>query len=67
VPYDKSELQDINNGLNLSMSNSCITSDHIFQIKDNNKHAVSKLKPHKGEGSSALTSDHVINAGDDLM
>jgi len=66
VPYEKCELQDIINGLNLSMSDSCVTSDHIFKIKDI-KHAVSKLKPHKGEGSSALTSDHVVNAGDDLM
>jgi len=48
------------------MSDSCVTSDLIFQIKDI-KHAVSKLKPHKGEGSSASTCDHVVNAGDDLM
>jgi len=66
VPYDKSELQDVINGLNLSMSDSCVTSDHKLKIKEI-KHAVSKLKPHNGEYSSALTSDHVVNAGDDLI
>jgi len=56
------------NGLNLSLSDDAgITSDHIFQIKDI-KHAVSIWKPNKVEAcSSALTSDHVVNAGDDFM
>jgi len=49
VPYDECELQDIINDLKLSMSDSSVTSDHIFQIKDI-KYAVSKLKPHVGEG-----------------
>ena len=40
VPYDKSELHDIMKGLNLSLSDLRVTSDHIFQIKDV-KHAVS--------------------------
>jgi len=31
------------------------------------KHAVSKLKPNKSEGSSALASDHVVNAGDNFI
>jgi len=53
VPYDKSELQDIINDLKLSMSDSRVTSDHIFQMKVI-KRAVSKLKPHKGEGSAAV-------------
>ena len=66
MPYDKSELQDIMNNLNLAMLDSCVTSDHIFQMKDI-KYAVSKLKPHKGEGSSALMSDHIVNAGDDFL
>jgi len=66
VPYDKSELHYIINDVKLSMSDSSVTSDHIFQIKDI-KHAVSKLKPHVGEGSLSLTSDHVVNAGNDFM
>jgi len=41
---------------------------HIGQYISNWRyHAVSKLKPNTGEGSSALTSDHIVNAGDDFM
>lgn len=29
--------------------------------------AISRLKVHKNEGSSDLSSDHIINAGNDLM
>ena len=31
------------------------------------RHAVSRLKAHKNDGSTGLTSDHIINAGDDCF
>jgi len=34
VPYDRSELHDIKNGMNLSLSDSCITSDHTPYISN---------------------------------
>ena len=52
--------------MNVSLGNSAYTSDHLFSINDV-KQAVLKLKPHKSEGCSKLTSDHIINAGDDIL
>jgi len=67
VPYDKSELRDIMNGLNASLSDDlCVASEHVFQINDI-KHAVSKLKHVKVDVSSGLTSDHVVHAGDEFI
>jgi hypothetical protein len=43
-----------------------ITSDHILNVADI-KDAVSKLKSHKGDGSSYLISDHIVNAGDEFL
>jgi hypothetical protein len=60
VPYNKDELQDIINNLNLSMSDSVITSDLMSNTRFLN------LKPRKGDGSSDLMSDHVVNVGDDF-
>lgn len=66
MPYNKDELQDIITNLNLSISDSSFTSEHIFNVNDA-KFAVSKLKPHKGEDNSGLMSDHIVNAGDDFL
>ena len=66
VPYNSTELQDIIKDLNVSLSDPACASDHLFNIKDI-KQAVSKLKPHKNEGCSELTSDHLINANDDFL
>ena len=66
VPYNNDELQDIIKDLNASLCDPSCTSDHLFSINDI-KQAVSKLKPHKNEGCSELTSDHLINANDDFL
>ena len=66
VPYNSVELQDIIKDLNVSLGDPTCTSDHLFSINDI-KQAVSKLKPHKNEGCSELTSDHIINANDDFF
>jgi hypothetical protein len=34
VPYNKDELQDIIHNLNLPMSDSIITSDHLFHVTE---------------------------------
>jgi hypothetical protein len=43
-----------------------VNSDCIFDV-NNVKSAVSRLKPHKNEGCSDLSYDHIINAGDDCF
>jgi hypothetical protein len=63
VPYNNVELQDIIKNLNVSLGDPACTSDHLFRINDIKK-AVFKLKPHKDEGCSELTSAHIINAND---
>jgi Reverse transcriptase (RNA-dependent DNA polymerase)/Endonuclease/Exonuclease/phosphatase family len=66
VPYDRVDMQNILNGLNLTLTDSPITADCIFNLYDI-KAAVSRLKAHKRDGSSALSSDHITNAGDDCL
>lgn len=50
------------NDLDKKLANSHISPDFIFGISDVRR-AVNKLKAHKHEGGSALSSDHIINVG----
>jgi len=45
--------------LNSSLSDSCVTSDHAFQMKDI-KHTNSKFKPIKCEGLKAVQLQRLI-------
>jgi hypothetical protein len=54
------------NDLDKKLANSHISPDFIFGISDVRR-AVNKLKAHKHEGGSDLSSDHIINAGDDCF
>ena len=51
---------DVNNLLRIVSS----SADCIFHLRDV-KSAVSHLKTHKMDGSTGLTSDHIIKAGED--
>ena len=66
VPYDVSEMQIIQNDVNNLLKNVSSCADCIFNLCDV-KSAVSHLKAHKNDGSTGLTSDHIINAGDDCF
>jgi len=57
-------MYDIVSSLNTVLIDSPITSDSIINFIYV-KAAVSRLKPHKREGCSELSSDNIINAGDD--
>ena len=54
-------MQHIIGYVQTQLANTTFSEDCIFNINDIKK-AVSKLKAHKSEGSSDLTSDHIINA-----
>jgi hypothetical protein len=65
VPYDSKEMQDFITDLNNSLAGRSMNTDcffHVNEIKD----AVSKLNRHKREGFSDLSTDHVLNAPNDL-
>jgi hypothetical protein len=65
VPYDTKEMQDFIADLNNSLAGRSMNADcffHVNEIKD----AVSKLNRHKREGFSDLSTDHVLNAPNDL-
>jgi hypothetical protein len=64
VAYDESEMQALIEDLNSTLANTPVIDDCMFNLNEI-KAAISQLKAHKSEGSSALTSDHVINAADD--
>ena len=65
VPYETSELRDILDDIEISLSNGSV--DRHFIISCDEIHAaVIKLKPHKGDGNSGLCSDYFIHAGRDL-
>jgi hypothetical protein len=68
VPYNVFEMQEIIDGVQAQLANRPTTSseDRVFNI-DDIKTAVYKLKSHKSDGSSDLTSDHIIHAGDDYL
>jgi len=66
VPYDVIEMQHIQDEVNCLLTNEPSLADCIFNFHDV-QNAVSRLKTHKNDGSTGLTSNHhhVINAGDD--
>ena len=65
VPYSVPEMQEfLRNAelLTIRLAGASISADYIYNVNDVKK-AVSKLKPHKREGSSELSFDKFINAG----
>ena len=68
VPYDINELNCIQAEVEelLLAEDTSLCSDCVFNFSDV-KHAVSRLKAHKNDGSSGLTSDHIIKAGNDCL
>ena len=59
-------MQCIHNDVNSLLTNASSCADCIFNFCDV-RNAVSRLKAHKNDGSTGLTSDHIINAGDDCF
>jgi hypothetical protein len=59
-------MQSIHNDVNSLLTNASSSADCIFNFCDI-RNAVSRLKAHKNDGSTGLTSDHIINAGDDCF
>ena len=66
VPYNKDELQFILDDVNSSLNDDYLPEDCIIHTHDV-KSAVARLNPHKNEGGSSLSTDHLINAGDDFL
>jgi len=52
---------DLNNDLNTDNRRMALVS--VVDVRS----AVSRLKAHKSDGCTSLTSDHIINAGDDCL
>jgi hypothetical protein len=61
VPYNSKEMQDILNTINGSLAGLSVSEDCIFSTREV-EDAVSRLKVHKNEGASELSTDHIINA-----
>jgi len=66
VPYHKNELQFILSDVNNFLNDEYLPADCIINTH-NVKSAVARLNPHKNEGGSSLSTDHLINAGDDFF
>src|SRR5664279_3158638 len=66
VPYGVNEMHCILNYVNSLLMNVSSCADCIINLRDV-RSAVSRLKAHKNDGSTGLTSDHIINAGDDCF
>jgi hypothetical protein len=66
VPYEVHEMQRIHDDVKDLLAKESLHDDCIFHTREI-KHAVLRLKPHKNDGSTGLTSDHVINARDDCL
>ena len=66
VPYDKDDMQRIIDDVNDSIKGDSTYSDCIVHLQDV-KSVVGKLKPHKNDGGSCLSTDNFINAGDDCF
>jgi len=60
--YNIDIMQVILNGIDSSLAGMPISMDCIFSVSEG-EDAVSRLKPHKSEGSSVLATDHFIGAG----
>ena len=66
VSYNKNEMQCIIDDVNNMLKDDSLSTDYIINIHDV-KSATARLKPHKNEGGSSLSTDHFINAGDDCL
>ena len=66
VPYNKDEMQCILNDVNNSLNNEYLPAECIIHTHDV-KSAVARLKAHKNDGGSSLSTDHFTNAGDDCL
>jgi hypothetical protein len=66
VPYDKQDMQCLENDLQSVIANATFNEDCVFSVHQI-KEAVTRLKAGKNDGSSGLSSDHMINAGDDYF
>jgi len=64
VPYDNDEMQRIWTDVNNDLRDSCKV-EYIFP--SDVRSAVSHLKAHKSDGCTSMTSDNIINAGDDCL
>ena len=65
MPYNKSEFMGITQESDANLLRNGFTSDCNVDVFGVNK-AVSNLKAHKSDGSFDLSTDHFLNAGDDL-
>lgn len=65
VPYNESEMQDIVRCVQEAPIGASSTTDCIINTNDV-KTAIARLKAHKNDGSSEFSSDHIVNAGNDL-
>ena len=66
VPYDKDDMQRIVDDVNDSIKGESTYSDCIVHLQDA-KSAVGRLKLHKNDGGSCLSTDNFINIGDDCF
>jgi hypothetical protein len=66
VPYNIAEMQEILCNVGDSLAGASVPADCIFSASDV-EDAVLRLKSHKREGSSELSSDHIISAGYDCF
>lgn len=64
VSYDSHEMQNIVDSVEKSI-NCDMYGDCVMSCGDV-RSAISRLKPHKNDNNGELSSDHFINAGDDL-
>ena len=66
MPYNKDEMQCILDDVNNSLNNEYLPAECIIHTHDV-KSAVARLKAHKNDGGSSLSTDHFTNAGDDCL
>jgi hypothetical protein len=66
VPYSVDEMQHISDDVNNLINDAFLPAGCIIHTSDVQS-AVARLKPHKNEGGSSLSTDHLINAGVDCL
>jgi hypothetical protein len=66
VPYNKGDMQDVIDDLNVTLGKSPISRDCIFNIHEI-RDAISRLKARKNDGCSSLTSEHFLFADESLL
>jgi exonuclease III len=66
VSYNKGDMQALLGEVNGLVHDTAITSDCFFRIGEV-RAATARLKSGKSEGRGNLSSDHIINAGDDSL